>query len=233
MTCSPGGLSASNYTFTAGEPAALTINPAPAAPGQPTVSITTPLDGGSLSHMQTARADFGCQDAAGAPGIRSCTGTVANGAAIDTSTVGAHSFTVTATSQDGQQAVKTVHYTVGLPSNHFIISQTKTRTDGQIFVTVEVPGRGRVAILVTALKDNVAKGTIASLLQPATRQFVFARSRNGEPSEHPAHPCQTELEGPPPRCPPPLPHHATTAGHLRARGRATARTSSYGLHIGP
>ena len=80
--------------------------------GPPTVTITTPPDGASYNRGQVIRAEYSCQDAAGAPGIDSCVGTVAAGSAIDTSTSGRHTFTVTATSHDGQTATATTTYTV-------------------------------------------------------------------------------------------------------------------------
>ncbi|GAB3055368.1 hypothetical protein GCM10027053_15240 [Intrasporangium mesophilum] len=64
---------------------------------------------------QVVDADFTCAEGASGPGLLSssgCTGTVANGAPIDTSTAGAHSFSATATSKDGQTTTRTVHYSV-------------------------------------------------------------------------------------------------------------------------
>jgi hypothetical protein len=45
-------------------------------------------------------------------GLGTCTGTVANGAKIDTETPGTHTFTVNAADHAGNAATKTVHYTV-------------------------------------------------------------------------------------------------------------------------
>jgi hypothetical protein len=84
-------------------------------PGPPTASIATPLDGASYSQGQVVSASFSCRDATGAPGLDSlngCAGTVANGAPIDTSAPGVHSFAVTATSLDGQATTTTISYTV-------------------------------------------------------------------------------------------------------------------------
>ena len=60
----------------------------------------------------TVLADYVCADEAGGSGIASCEGTVADGSAINTATLGAKSFTVTATDNAGNPATKTVFYTV-------------------------------------------------------------------------------------------------------------------------
>jgi hypothetical protein len=57
----------------------------------------------------TVPASYACSDTGG---VKSCVGTVASGAAIDTSTLGARSFTVTATDISGNTATKTVSYNV-------------------------------------------------------------------------------------------------------------------------
>jgi fibronectin type 3 domain-containing protein len=77
----------------------------------PTISIDSPADGATYGLDEQVLADFGCADAGGS-GIASCEGTVADGQAIDTGTVGAHSFTVTATDKAGNTATKTVGYRV-------------------------------------------------------------------------------------------------------------------------
>jgi hypothetical protein len=85
----------------------------------PSVSITTPAEGGTYLQGQTVDAAYSCAESAGGPGLKpgseGCSGTVANGAPIDTSTAGEHKFTVTATSQDGLTASKTVTYFVAAP----------------------------------------------------------------------------------------------------------------------
>jgi len=102
----------------------VTVVPAAQAPG---VSIVTPPDGAFYSAGQNVLADFSCSDGTGGPGLLSsggCVGTVADGSAIDTSSLGSHSFTVTATSQDTQRTTDTVNYTVAAPPTASISDPT-------------------------------------------------------------------------------------------------------------
>ena len=139
----------------------------------PLVTVVSPVSGGLFTKGQKVLASYSCTDGTDGPGIASCSGLASNGAPIDTSTLGAHGFKVTATSRDGQVTSKIVNYTV-LPSNRIIVLRRKASADGTFVITVKVPGRGRVDIMETAWDDNLA--TIAVLLQPAPRRLVFARA---------------------------------------------------------
>jgi hypothetical protein len=73
----------------------------------PTVSITTPQNGATYTVGQKVLASYSCADPAGGSGLaatNACVGTVANGAAIDTS-AGTHTFSVTAMDAAGNVAV--------------------------------------------------------------------------------------------------------------------------------
>jgi hypothetical protein len=80
--------------------------------GPPEARIVTPAEGATYTPGQAVKADYGCTEATGGPGIASCTGTVAAGFPIDTSAEGDHTFTVTATSEDGQHATAASTYLV-------------------------------------------------------------------------------------------------------------------------
>jgi hypothetical protein len=84
----------------------------PADSTAPVVNLTTPADGATYIKGQVFTADYTCQDEAGGSGLASCTGAVANGALIDTSTVGNHTFSVTGTDNAGNSATVTHNYHV-------------------------------------------------------------------------------------------------------------------------
>jgi hypothetical protein len=77
----------------------------------PSISIVSPAAGGIYAKGQVVNAIYSCTHAEGV-GLSSCTGTVANGAPIDTSSIGSHNFTVEAEDTDGVTASESVTYTV-------------------------------------------------------------------------------------------------------------------------
>jgi len=78
----------------------------------PTIDLATPRSGAIYPQTKQVTADYTCADEEGGSGIATCTGTVSSGAAVDTSTLGAHSVTVTATDHAGNTASLTHDYTV-------------------------------------------------------------------------------------------------------------------------
>jgi hypothetical protein len=85
-------------------------------PPAPSVAIMAPANGATYQQGQFVRAAYSCGAAQGTS-LSACDGPVANGAAIDTATPGAHTFTVTATDNLGASSPRSVSYTVlGTPT---------------------------------------------------------------------------------------------------------------------
>jgi hypothetical protein len=78
----------------------------------PTVSITTPAEGATYELGAQVLADYACADEASGSGLDSCDGNVADGAAVDTSSLGQKTFTVNASDHAGNTESKSVSYTV-------------------------------------------------------------------------------------------------------------------------
>lgn len=76
----------------------------------PTITITTPADGASYILGSTVLADYTCEDETGGSGLASCVGTVADGAPIDTATVGPKAFTVDTADNAGNTDSLTHNY---------------------------------------------------------------------------------------------------------------------------
>lgn len=76
----------------------------------PDIAITTPADGATYTLNQSVTADYSCTDSES--GVASCAGPVADGDAIDTSTVGSHTFTVNTADNAGNTGSASATYTV-------------------------------------------------------------------------------------------------------------------------
>ncbi len=75
----------------------------------PRIVVTVPTEGQIVKARDAVPAKYSCVDA----GEVTCTGSVVDGSPLDSSTLGVHTFTVTATDAAGNAAVPTtIHYTV-------------------------------------------------------------------------------------------------------------------------
>jgi hypothetical protein len=92
----------------------------------PSVTITRPAVGGDYKLGQIVKANFKCADARGGSGLDTCVGTVPFGSPIDTSTVGNHTFTVTATDRAGNTRTLTRSYHVHYAWAGFFAPVTNT-----------------------------------------------------------------------------------------------------------
>jgi hypothetical protein len=107
-------------TDVAGNATSRTVTYTVADRAGPTIAIVTPADGAVYSKGQRVLAAYTCADQPGGSGVATCNGTVPNGSPVDTSGLGPHSFTVTATDKAGNSVSKTVTYNVGYTFKGFL-----------------------------------------------------------------------------------------------------------------
>jgi hypothetical protein len=78
----------------------------------PTIAISRPSDGATFVLGSPARASFSCGDTESGSGVDTCVGTAADGSALNTSSVGTHSFSVTAVDHAGRATTVSQTYSV-------------------------------------------------------------------------------------------------------------------------
>jgi hypothetical protein len=83
--------------------------------GPPSATIGSPAGDGLYTVGSVVQTKFACEEAAGGPGLASCVDSAgaSNGVGkLDTSKVGVYTYTVTATSRDGQHSTASIAYAV-------------------------------------------------------------------------------------------------------------------------
>ncbi|HWS89144.1 MAG TPA: PQQ-binding-like beta-propeller repeat protein [Pyrinomonadaceae bacterium] len=95
----------------AGNDAALTFGGINIDRTPPSIDITRPADGAAYTLGQLVTAAYACSD--GGSGVAACAGPVAGGPNLDTSAVGAKTFTVAARDAAGNESAQTSAYSVG------------------------------------------------------------------------------------------------------------------------
>ena len=107
----------------------------------PAIAVAAPVDGAVYSLGQTVAASYSCEDQAGGSGLVSCDGSVANGAPLDTSSFGQHSFEVRAADGAGNTSSKVVTYTVSYDFDGFRSPVKNAPTMNRWKASIPVPIR--------------------------------------------------------------------------------------------
>ncbi|MDX6485960.1 MAG: hypothetical protein QOF43_1113, partial [Gaiellaceae bacterium] len=104
----------------------------------------------------------------GGSGLATCTGTVANGAAIDTASEGVKSFTVAATDGAHNASTKTVHYTVAAPpppppSNYTIKGEGRVGNTLKFQIDVKAGSKKPSGEVEIDVKGHSFEGTVTAV----------------------------------------------------------------------
>jgi hypothetical protein len=137
-------------------------------PGAPSATILSPGLDQIFAVGQVVSPNYSCADASGGPGLSSCNGTVPNGGQLSTSTLGPHTFSVTAVSRDGMSTTVFANYTVAGPPSVWIRSPADGATYtlgegvGLIYGCGEGPfGPGLASCSAPATAHTNTRGTFA------------------------------------------------------------------------
>jgi CSLREA domain-containing protein len=173
---------------------AFELEPADSTP--PAVTLTTPAEGAIYTLNQAVLADYTCEDEAGGSGLASCVGDVADGAAIDTASVGPNTFTVTAEDNAGNIAFLTHAYGVVYSFSGFFspVDNPPTlnlaKAGSAIPVRFSLSGNQGLSIFATgyprsqkiscdtsapldAIEETVSAGSSSLSYDPVADQYVY------------------------------------------------------------
>jgi len=146
----------------------------------PTIAITAPVSATAYTLNQSVAASYTCTDPLLADGHAGsgaaiCAGTVANGASINTGSVGAKTFSVSSQDYAGNTSARTLTYTVSYAINP-LYDTTQSKKGGSTFpLSLQLRDSNGVnlsssSILVTALYVTDARGNRYPVQWPGNSQ---------------------------------------------------------------
>jgi 6-phosphogluconolactonase (cycloisomerase 2 family) len=157
--------------------------------GPPTATIQSPPGGGIYSPGEAVATSFACGDAAYAPGVASCVdskGQAGPTGALETATLGPHTYAVTSTSSDGQTAEGSISYTVVGPPSATIASPApggvylRGQPVATAFSCSDATGAPGIASCLDSNRQSAAYGALDTSQLGAHTYMATATSRDGQ-----------------------------------------------------
>lgn len=169
--------SAGNVDIGAAEWQTAYVAPSPTptpTPAPPTAALSSPASGGTYVQGQEVQTSFSCTEGSGGPGLASCddsngTATATGGTGrLSTAVPGAYTYTVTATSKDGQTAHASIAYTVVARPSVKIETTSASTSFGMAHIVVGCTG---------GVPGTVCRGTITLTTVERVTRIVHHRRK--------------------------------------------------------
>jgi hypothetical protein len=189
----------------------------------PTVTITTPPEEeAAYTQGQAVNANYNCLPGEGTS-VKTCAGPVANGAPLETATIGEHEFLVAAEDNDKGKAGRSNNYTVFAPPAVEITSPAEgaTYTQGQT-VSAAYACVAAAPLVVESCTGPAASGAAVDTAHPGPQTFtVEAEDSIGGTTTRSVHYTVAAASGGPP---PPSPTATVPDTTITAKPKKTVKT---------
>jgi hypothetical protein len=164
LSNSTGPVSSSAGSSATGDTQTLTVLP------PPTLAVTGIKNKATYSFGQVVRPKYSCTQPSDPTALADCSAgddlgdTIASGGKLNTTTPGAHTLTVVATSTDGLSTTDNIIYRV-LPDSRFTITNVAPKRHGALGFVLALPGPGTIKVLELGPKHAVVGSDTVKVTQ--------------------------------------------------------------------